>query len=165
MRLLTYVSIFYLPLAFCASIWAIPNILDSKTTRSFAVTAITVGIATYAVVLNLDTIASKVKKHYDKQKRKVIQQMQVESQQDWRKIGERFQEFKPSMENKVPSEWWIVVFAIRRFPWYMGGLWRKTANLSYRIRLKAINSLRRSPEKHGTISPTMTNTSSTYSTV
>lgn len=139
------------------SIWAIPNILESNTTRSFIGTSIVVGIATYVVVLNLDTIASKVRKHYDKQKRNVIQQMQNEPQKDWRKLGERFEEFKPSMEKKVPSEWWICVFIIRKLPWYMLELWRKIMSGSYGARFKGKTVS--NAEEHDMASPSTSSTS------
>jgi Mg2+ and Co2+ transporter CorA len=42
-KLLTYVSIFYLPLAFCAAVWAIPNIDMSGTKTAFSVTALVLG--------------------------------------------------------------------------------------------------------------------------
>lgn len=144
---------FWLPQA----IWAIPNILDSNTTRSFIGTSIVVGVATYTVVLNLDTLASKVRKHYDAQKRKVIQQMQTEPQLDWRKLGERFEEFKPLMEKRVPSEWWICIFIIRRLPWYVLEVWRKIMSSLYRMRFKAKAVL--DAEEHDRASPSTSSTS------
>jgi hypothetical protein len=32
----------------------------------------------------------------------------------WWNQGQRFEEFKPASENKVPTEWLILVYAVRR---------------------------------------------------
>lgn len=42
-----------------------------------------------------------------------MEQMQKENGW-WKDTGDRFREFKPSNESKVPSEWWIAVYSIRR---------------------------------------------------
>ncbi|TQW02310.1 corA-like mg2+ transporter protein domain-containing protein [Cordyceps javanica] len=55
-QLLTYVSIFYLPLAFCASLWAIPSITSPHTQTAFVVTAVLVAFATYMTVFNLENL-------------------------------------------------------------------------------------------------------------
>ncbi|KAH8648163.1 hypothetical protein BGZ60DRAFT_463983, partial [Tricladium varicosporioides] len=54
-KLLTFVSIFFLPLTFCTSFWSINNTLFSLL--AFAVVMPTVSIFTYAIVFNLDNIA------------------------------------------------------------------------------------------------------------
>lgn len=55
-QLLTYVSIFYLPLAFCAALWAIPNISDNSTRTPFIITAVLLGGTTYAIVYKLESL-------------------------------------------------------------------------------------------------------------
>ncbi|KAL7802084.1 hypothetical protein V8C44DRAFT_311062 [Trichoderma aethiopicum] len=56
--LLTYVSIFYLPLGFCAALWAIPNITDVSTRLPFIVTAFCVSLLTLLVTFNMERIAA-----------------------------------------------------------------------------------------------------------
>ncbi|KAN0101374.1 hypothetical protein V8E51_011884 [Hyaloscypha variabilis] len=107
-KLLTYVSIFYLPLAFCAALWAIPNIQDKATKIPFIVTAILVGFITYAIVFNMDFMTNKFKVWYLPRRQNVVGEMQKEPEKSWWQMtGERFEEFKPSSESHVPTEWWI----------------------------------------------------------
>ncbi|KAN0104181.1 hypothetical protein V8E51_009926 [Hyaloscypha variabilis] len=123
-KLLTYVSIFYLPLAFCASLWAIPNILEHRTTVAFISTSIAVGAATYAIVLNLNNLSDNFSKAYNKYRENVLKEM-IEDSDNWHKRAMRFEEFKPSNEKTVPSEWWILIYFLRRlgagfFGWLRG---------------------------------------------
>lgn len=84
--LLTYVSIFYLPLGFCAvsypisttvlckieqlliefsqALWAIPNITDNNTRTPFIVTATMVSVVTLLVTFNMEKIASIIQQGY-----------------------------------------------------------------------------------------------------
>ncbi|CZR54582.1 uncharacterized protein PAC_04466 [Phialocephala subalpina] len=55
-KLLTFVSIFFLPLSFCASVWSINNMLFSMT--AFAIVTPIIGISTYIIVFNLSRIAA-----------------------------------------------------------------------------------------------------------
>ncbi|UKZ74918.1 hypothetical protein TrVFT333_002588 [Trichoderma virens FT-333] len=66
--LLTYVSIFYLPLGFCAALWAIPNITNSSTRTPFIATSIIVGLITLLITFNMERISGVVKRviHYGK---------------------------------------------------------------------------------------------------
>lgn len=77
------------------------------------VTAIIVGIITYGIVFNLDLISNKIKKAYLPQREKLIAAMQGEKGW-WKGVGLRFEEFKPSSETKIPTEWWIPLYAVRR---------------------------------------------------
>ncbi|KAL7792023.1 ankyrin repeat-containing domain protein [Trichoderma ceciliae] len=60
--LFTYVSIFYLPLGFCAALWAIPDITDSGTRTPFIITCITVGLITLLVTFNMGRIAEMMRR-------------------------------------------------------------------------------------------------------
>jgi hypothetical protein len=86
------------------SLWAIPNILEHATQNAFIDTAIGVGVATYPVVFNLDTLSSRYKKTYHARRKKIIERMMKEQSPSWSEMGDRFQEFKPATESKVPSE-------------------------------------------------------------
>ncbi|THV45583.1 hypothetical protein BGAL_0472g00030 [Botrytis galanthina] len=111
-KLLTYVSIFYLPLAFCAALWAIPNIQESSTKVPFIITACIVGAITYAIVLNMDFISQKIDANYNPQRQKLVDHMQKDNSQWWQETGKRFEVFKPTSESKVPTEWWIPIYLI-----------------------------------------------------
>ncbi|KAM0185492.1 hypothetical protein ACHAPC_005087 [Botrytis cinerea] len=113
-KLLTYVSIFYLPLAFCAALWAIPNIQESSTKGPFITTTFIVGAITYAIVLNMDFISQKIDANYSPQRQRLVDHMQKDNSEWWRETGERFEVFKPTNESKVPTEWWIPIYLVRK---------------------------------------------------
>ncbi len=113
-QLLTYVSIFYLPLAFCAALWAIPNITDSNTRSPFIAAAILVGFATYAIVFNLENIARFLGRAYSGQRDRLLEDMGQNPNESWRLLRERFEEFPPHEERKTPSEWWIIWYQTQR---------------------------------------------------
>ncbi|KAK3386772.1 hypothetical protein B0H63DRAFT_468360 [Podospora didyma] len=54
-KLLTFISIFFLPLSFCTSLWSISE--DLFSISAFATTMPILALATYAVTLNLESIA------------------------------------------------------------------------------------------------------------
>ncbi|KAL7953705.1 hypothetical protein V8C34DRAFT_317924 [Trichoderma compactum] len=62
--LLTYVSIFYLPLGFCAALWAIPNITDNSTRTPFILTATVVSLVTLFVTFNMGRLATIIQRVY-----------------------------------------------------------------------------------------------------
>ncbi|TGO46851.1 hypothetical protein BOTNAR_0561g00070 [Botryotinia narcissicola] len=113
-KFLTYVSIFYLSLAFCAELWAIPNIQESFTKVPFIITACIVGAITYAIVLNMDFISQKTDANYNPQRQKLVDHMQKDNSEWWQEIGKRFEVFKPTRENKIPTECWIPIYLIRK---------------------------------------------------
>ncbi|KAE9366522.1 hypothetical protein N431DRAFT_471572 [Stipitochalara longipes BDJ] len=55
-KLLTYVTIFYLPLAFCTSMWAINDMFGTGT-RGFAIITTIIAVGTYAVVLSINFLS------------------------------------------------------------------------------------------------------------
>jgi hypothetical protein len=140
-QLLTYVSIFYLPLAFCAvsnpiynnaqshikeqveimslpltclqALWAIPNITDGDTRTPFIVTAFLVGFITYAVVFNLGNIAQAFGRVYFARRSRLLGTMKDDHDSFWQQRWEQFAEFPPNEEQKVPSEWWIFRYQLR----------------------------------------------------
>ncbi|KAH0499696.1 hypothetical protein TgHK011_006871 [Trichoderma gracile] len=87
--LLTYVSIFYLPLGFCAALWAIPNITDSSTRLPFAFTALFISLLTLLVTFNMEIIAASLQKGYRYFKnlrlRDVLKGIQRKRRRGWRK--------------------------------------------------------------------------------
>ncbi|KAH6869568.1 hypothetical protein B0T10DRAFT_418339 [Thelonectria olida] len=113
-QLLTYVSIFYLPLGFCAALWAIPNITDGATRIPFILAAFVVGFVTYAVVFNLGNIAGILGKLYSGYRARLLRQMEEDGIPSWQERRKQFEEFPPNQEQKIPSEWWIFAYQMRR---------------------------------------------------
>lgn len=112
-QLLTYVSIFYLPLAFCAGLWAIPNINENTTRNPFICTTFLVGFCTYAVVFNLGNISAFLGGAYFRRRDQLLQKMEGDPDESWKTRRRRFDEFPPNQERKTPSEWWMVRYQMR----------------------------------------------------
>ncbi|PTB39227.1 hypothetical protein M441DRAFT_70368 [Trichoderma asperellum CBS 433.97] len=55
--LLTYVSIFYLPLGFCAALWAIPDITNPSTRSPFIISSVIICLVTLLVTFNMEQIS------------------------------------------------------------------------------------------------------------
>ncbi|KAL9613084.1 MAG: hypothetical protein Q9167_002341 [Letrouitia subvulpina] len=109
-KLLTYVSIFYLPLAFCAALWAIPNITKPSTRTPFIIAAVLVGFVTYFVVFNLDGLISLGWTAYSGFREKRIQQMSTDK--GWQKCAQSYRNFQPDQGRTKPSEWYILLHAL-----------------------------------------------------
>jgi len=110
-RLLTYVSIFYLPLAFCAALWAVPNINQSNIRHPFIITAVIVGVVTYLIVFNLENITGLFGRIYYPWRKHIVDEMQKDSLKCWTTLGEEF-EFRHNYRT-ILSEWCIVWYQIR----------------------------------------------------
>ncbi|KAK4233010.1 hypothetical protein C8A03DRAFT_19825 [Achaetomium macrosporum] len=87
--LLTYVSIFYLPLAFCAALWAIPDIAESSTRNPFIITSTIVGLITLFVAFNLENITRSIGKVYHGWREKLVGDMRNDDR--WKEKGEELQ--------------------------------------------------------------------------
>ncbi|KAL1964567.1 hypothetical protein VTN77DRAFT_6864 [Rasamsonia byssochlamydoides] len=101
-KLLTYVSIFYLPLSFCAAIWSIN---ENYSTSAFAITAVIIALITYLLVANLENAVSLLKSLYRLIKRPVIRRMTNDPEETWATKGKSFTSFRPDRANVEPSEW------------------------------------------------------------
>ncbi|KAG8530501.1 uncharacterized protein KY384_005004 [Bacidia gigantensis] len=109
-RLLTYVSIFYLPLAFCAALWAIPNITQPSTRTPFIIAAVLVGFFTYFVVFNLDGLISLGWTAYSGFRGNRIEQMSTD--EGWQKRAQSYRSFQPDKGKTKDSEWYILLYAL-----------------------------------------------------
>ncbi|GIJ91731.1 hypothetical protein Asppvi_010703 [Aspergillus pseudoviridinutans] len=103
-KLLTYVSIFYLPLAFCAALWAIPNIDQKGTKTAFSITAVVTGLVNYLLVANLENVVYSLQSIYNSWRRKLVQQMKDDPAIHWKVHGQRLEESLPD-RRMGPSEW------------------------------------------------------------
>ncbi|KAI4113651.1 MAG: hypothetical protein LQ345_005415 [Seirophora villosa] len=105
-KLLTYVSIFYLPLSFCTSIWSTSDTLGYS---ALVVTTVIVGLGTYLVVLNIQGLAAICSKHYENHKRRIIERMK--SDETWKTLGHRFEQtgLERAKLESPPSDWLLAV--------------------------------------------------------
>ncbi|KAM3076143.1 hypothetical protein ACMFMG_006342 [Clarireedia jacksonii] len=108
--LLTFVSIFYLPLGFCAALWAIPGIMDSSTRIPFIVTSAIVGLITLLVAFNLENIAGSAGKVYQYWRQNMLNDMRSDDR--WKEKAEEFQDSGPALRR--PSEWWFLGYMVYR---------------------------------------------------
>ncbi|KAL8828365.1 MAG: hypothetical protein Q9170_006633 [Blastenia crenularia] len=108
-KLLTFVSVFFIPLSFCTSLWSVNNMFS---THSLIAVIIVVALLTYTTVLNINSIVTSVSNLYDLKKRRVINAMKKDERDDWQRCGQRFESFRPKHENPKPSEWYITLYAI-----------------------------------------------------
>jgi hypothetical protein len=122
-KLLTYVSIFYLPLAFCTSLWSTADTFGFD--RLAYVTAI-VALATYILVFNLNSLVRSAQSTYLYFKGNIVDQMMRERHPAWMETGIKFNRYKPRNTPKEahPSEWWIFVYQIRKTLQFLR-LWRR----------------------------------------
>jgi hypothetical protein len=137
-KLLTYVTIFYLPLAFCTvrksldnesfklanedckTLWAVPNNFGGM--HVFAIVITLVSLATYFVVFNLTHLIYYLVVLYQSIRRPLTNWMNSELDEEgnpspWAERGRRFRRWKPAHPEPAPSEWlvlWYGVFCIAR---------------------------------------------------
>ncbi|KAI5270685.1 hypothetical protein E4T47_06010 [Aureobasidium subglaciale] len=134
-RLLTYVSIFYLPLSFCTHSITSPDRSESlwSTTNTFSWPGLVLAmcltaIATYLVTFNLNQIVRLLSEVYSTFRTGVIDHMANHanmdtsddgvsseastnlsvSRREWIAIAARFRRFKPPKLESQPSEWLIL---------------------------------------------------------
>ncbi|KAL6693023.1 ankyrin repeat-containing domain protein [Trichoderma pleuroticola] len=92
--LLTYVSIFYLPLGFCAALWAIPNITDNSTRTPFILTATVVSLVTLLITFNMEKIATIMQRGY--------QYCRDYIAEEWGSIASKFKQKKGKQYPSLP---------------------------------------------------------------
>ncbi|KAF7871770.1 hypothetical protein EAF04_003877 [Stromatinia cepivora] len=126
-KLLTFVSIFYLPLSFTMSIWSINNGALAHVDIMIGV-AITLAVITYIIVFNLNNIVFLISKTIKKLKARSIKHMKANGDEKWKRRGDELTETVFANEkNAMPSSWrfvqyvWLLVWkwftAIATRPW------------------------------------------------
>ncbi|KAL8917223.1 MAG: hypothetical protein Q9208_008062 [Pyrenodesmia sp. 3 TL-2023] len=108
-KLLTFVSVFFIPLSFCTSLWSVNNMFSMS---SLIAVIVVVALLTYTTVLNINSIVTSVSSLYDRKKRRVINAMKKDEREQWKHCGQRFESFRPKHENPKPSEWYITLYAM-----------------------------------------------------
>ncbi|KAA8641770.1 uncharacterized protein ATNIH1004_010709 [Aspergillus tanneri] len=116
MMLLTYVNIFYLPLAVCAALWAIPDIQNSSTRNPFIITSVVVGLITFLVAFNMENVKGFMG-NVCRQWKEHIVRSRGEDRGDNR--GEKFQDVHPTQQ--TPSEVWLVGDSVHRIVGWLTG--------------------------------------------
>ena len=116
-KLLTFVSIFFLPLSFCTSLWSVN---DMFSTKAFLITTILVGCSTYFLVLNINTLVRTTSSVYESHKRPVISAMKGDKAEHWNIRAKRFEVFRPRYKRVRPSEWLVLLYLVWK-PWVIFG--------------------------------------------
>lgn len=114
-------SIFFLPLAFTTSIFSINNELFNPLTLPWI--AAIVGIVTYLIVFNLNTIVRVLRVAYSKPREETIKKMKKSKVEEWQARGKEFDKFnfRSKTEGAKPSEWFVGWYLFTR----MGQVFRK----------------------------------------
>ncbi|PMD29545.1 hypothetical protein L207DRAFT_574145 [Hyaloscypha variabilis F] len=127
-KLLTYMTILFLPLAYCTSVWSIN---EAYGRARLAWVSILVAFGTYFVTFNLGglvkVLRSAVSLIYIPFKKKVERGM-IEDD-EWHGIGKAFQTFRLNRQDQTPTEWYIPWFAlvqVMRSVWNLLS-WKKKA--------------------------------------
>jgi hypothetical protein len=133
-KLLTFVSIFFLPLSFCMvsahspysvilkaemaakSVWSVSNALFSLT--SLIIVSCSVALSTYLTVFNLDTLVHFYQDTYRQIVERTISSMKSDRNETWRARAKAFEKFSTPrrVENK-PSDWRLVQYALKKVFW------------------------------------------------
>ncbi|EGO55173.1 hypothetical protein NEUTE1DRAFT_147771 [Neurospora tetrasperma FGSC 2508] len=108
-KLLTFVSIFYLPLGFCMSMWSIN---ENYNANNLVAVTICIGLATYVVVANLETTVYSIRCGLsllvEAPRQRLVRKMTEESGTRWSFLGRELSRAQPSREDPKPSEWLVV---------------------------------------------------------
>ena len=137
-KLLTFVSVFFLPLSFCTvspyglqkrselltfskSIWSIQNGPSNPATLTYV--CIIVGLVTYVIVFNLHLIVRTFSRSYSTYKAYLVRKMRQEQEEIWRQRGRCYDVFRPVHEQEKPTEWLILWYILWRA---CSGFWTST---------------------------------------
>jgi hypothetical protein len=132
--LLTCLSIFFLPLAFCMvsipyrfslsaklltsrflqSVWSVNDTLLS--TKALAIVTPLFAIATYLVAFNLKNLVKRWQKMYQSYVRTIVHQMNGDTDMEWINRGVEFEKLsnRPGFGGK-PSNWRPVQYLLKRY--------------------------------------------------
>ncbi|KAF5979814.1 hypothetical protein FCOIX_5114 [Fusarium coicis] len=100
-KLLTYVSIFYLPLSFCVALWSIN---EDYPRPMLALTAVLVAAATFIVVANMRNMAAVCAVAYRGVKRRIVRRMRGSEDEKWVKRATAFESYRPERPGRFLDE-------------------------------------------------------------
>ncbi|SPJ74961.1 uncharacterized protein FTOL_04692 [Fusarium torulosum] len=121
-KLLTYVSIFYLPLSFCVALWSTN---EDYARPMLVLTAVLVAAATFIIVANLRNMASVCSVAYRGVKRRIVRRMHASENDEWMKRATAFEGYRPERLEIEPSEWYILYFVIYSMVSRVGSWFRR----------------------------------------
>ncbi|KAK4236067.1 hypothetical protein C8A03DRAFT_36049 [Achaetomium macrosporum] len=109
--------------------FAIWSINESYSRVDLAIITASVAVATYLITLNLNNLVRALRKLYAPKRRKLIQQMERDS--EWKSLGDRFKVFQRFERGQMkPSEWMIIVFLLSQM---MAGLGRTLDRIKKKV--------------------------------
>ncbi|KAE8443164.1 hypothetical protein EG329_002333 [Mollisiaceae sp. DMI_Dod_QoI] len=112
-QLLTFVSIMFLPLSFCMSVWSVNNNLFSL--ESLWITAAAIAISTYVLAFNINIITKRSKTLCRRASRRIINSMKSDPDETWNKRANIFEKFTKPQETEIkPSNWRLVHYICKR---------------------------------------------------
>ncbi|SPO02002.1 uncharacterized protein DNG_04675 [Cephalotrichum gorgonifer] len=123
-KLLTYVSIFYLPLGVCAAMFSIDP--DFGLTLFGVVTVVT-AVTTYFIVANLESIIHVLRRTPQAIKTPLVDKMAQDGDEEWKRRGQGLRDARPDRADATPSGWRIVQYAGVRLARVFGrlGRWKR----------------------------------------
>ncbi|CZR56880.1 uncharacterized protein PAC_06769 [Phialocephala subalpina] len=120
-RLLTIVSIMFLPLSFCMSVWSVNNQIFSL--HNLWITATVIALSTYMLVFNINIAMSRCYSVSHRISQKIIESMKQDIDQEWKDRASIFGKFaKPQQAEHKPSNWRLVQYVVERRLWPAGAI-------------------------------------------
>ncbi|GFF56416.1 LOW QUALITY PROTEIN: hypothetical protein IFM46972_10507 [Aspergillus udagawae] len=107
-------TIFYLPLGFCAALWAVPNIMESTTRTPFIITSVAVAAVTYLIVFNIGNLAGILWGFYRRQRANLVTNMKDDREAAWQRRGHRLDQVLLNGGSYAPSEWLVLRYQLRQ---------------------------------------------------
>ncbi|THV49838.1 hypothetical protein BGAL_0177g00190 [Botrytis galanthina] len=144
-KLLTFMSIFFLPLSFCMSVRSIDDEIFSL--RSLEIVATVVGLLTYLIVFNLDNLMNSLRALHRRFVDFAISMMKTEASDTvWGKRASIYEEFSVQREiEHKPSDWRLAQYLLYRALGTIGVIGKYTAlfkQIIQRLSLATIASMK-----------------------
>ena len=71
-------------------------------------------MSTYIVLFNMNSLIHSFSRLYEAKKKNVVRSMHSDSDETWKRRGQKFESFRPKHENPQPSEWYVLLYALSR---------------------------------------------------
>jgi hypothetical protein len=111
-KLVTYVSIFYMPVGIFAAIWSIN---PDYGLVAFGIVTAVVAVVTYILVANFNNTVDAARVLYRAAETWVVTDMIKESKDPfWESKGREFSQLRPKRDNIMPSKWYVLWYVVLR---------------------------------------------------
>ena len=97
--------------------------------RNFAILIVTVSLATYIIVFNLNQLTYGLGILYNQVHQPLVNHMSLEGGLRWAKHVERFTSFQLAKNRPAPSEWLLVWHGLKNCDRPVRNSWRKVARV------------------------------------